>query len=114
MRFNKWIGCRVKAHHPRGGYSIGVVLRAGREEGRGVVLTLDSGASIIVRDIVETIKPAVGYSYYVSSYCNYPHSLSTGRPIAHECRYIPIAALRLEREGFTAEAIEILKRRYPQ
>lgn len=36
---------------------------------------------------------------YVSSYCNFPHRVSDGRPIEHECRIIPPLALWAERDG---------------
>lgn len=34
---------------------------------------------------------------YLSSYCNRPHDLETGKPVGHECRVIPPAALQMER-----------------
>ncbi len=111
MRTHPLIGFRVKAHHPRGGHYTGVVVKAAREEGRGIVLTLDSGASIVPRDVVEKIDPPK--AFYVSTYCNFAHSTATGKPIKHECRHIPPAALRLEREGLFAEAIAIMQGRKP-
>ena len=39
-----------------------------------------------------------GESYF-TSFCNFSHWLKTGRPIGHECRIIPPAALRAERAG---------------
>lgn len=106
IRLNKWIGLKVKANHPRGGHVIGVVLKAEHEEGRGLVLTLSTGQSIVDSDVVKTIDPPK--AFYVSTYCNFAHSMKNGAPIKHECRHIPTAALRLEREGFFDEAIKIM------
>jgi len=47
---------------------------------------------------------------YVSTYCNFAHRMSTGRPIGHECIVIPPAALEAEREGDFDKAIAILQR----
>lgn len=107
MKLSKWIGFRVKAHHPRGGHYTGVVVKAATEEGRGLVLTLDTGSSIVPRDVVETIDPPK--DFYVSTYCNFAHSMKSGKPIKHECRHIPPAALRLEREGLFTEASAIMQ-----
>jgi hypothetical protein len=46
---------------------------------------------------------------YASTYCNFGHRMSTGHPVGHECRIIPPAALRAEREGNTEEAIRIMQ-----
>lgn len=35
---------------------------------------------------------------WCTSFCNYGHDLSTGRPIRHECYIIPPRLLRAERE----------------
>jgi hypothetical protein len=45
---------------------------------------------------------------YCTSYCNFGHNMKTGRPIGHECRVIPPAALRAERAGDYGEAQRIL------
>ena len=45
---------------------------------------------------------------YCSTYCNMGHRISTGRPVGHECRIIPPAALQAESEGDYKKAIEIL------
>lgn len=34
--------------------------------------------------------------FYVTSFCNFPHRLSTGRPIEHECYILNPDALVLE------------------
>jgi len=47
---------------------------------------------------------------YLSSYCNQYHEKATGKPIDHECRVIPPAALEAERVGDTDLAIRILER----
>jgi hypothetical protein len=111
MRIHPRIGFRVKAHHPRGGHYTGVVVKAATEQGRGMMLTLDNGASIVERDICEVIDPPK--DFYVSTYCNFAHSTKTGKPIKHECRHIPPAALRMEREGLLTEAIAIMQGRKP-
>lgn len=36
---------------------------------------------------------------YLTSYCNKPHRVSDGKPIAHECRILPVKALQLEMLG---------------
>lgn len=46
---------------------------------------------------------------YCTSYCNRGHRLKDGVPVGHECRIIPASALRAEREGKVAEALEILQ-----
>jgi hypothetical protein len=46
--------------------------------------------------------------FYVSTYCNFAHDVATGKPIEHECRVIPPAALKLEMEGDYAGAQSIL------
>ena len=111
MRIHPMIGFRVKAYRPRGGRYIGVVVKAAKEEGRGMVLTLDNGASISVHDVVEKIDPPKGF--YVSTHCNFPHNTATGKPMRHQCRHIPPAALRLEREGLVTEAIAIMQGKHP-
>lgn len=106
MPISKWVGQKVTAHHPRGGTITGVVLKVEREPGRGMIATLSTGNSIGLGDIISADPlPAV----YCSTYCNFGHSMTTGKPLKHECRHIPPAALRLEREGFFAEAIELLQ-----
>lgn len=111
MRIHPMIGFRVKTNHPRGGHNTGVVIKAQHEQGRGMVLTLDSGASIVPTDIIEKIDPPK--DCYMSTYCNFAHSMITGMPIKHECRHIPPAALRLEREGLFTEGIAIMQGRKP-
>lgn len=46
--------------------------------------------------------------YYFSSYCNFPHRVSDGKPVQHECRILPIEALKAEMNGDIQTAIEIL------
>lgn len=36
---------------------------------------------------------------FVTSFCNFPHNLATGRPIEHECYVLPVAALLAEKHG---------------
>lgn len=106
MRIHPLIGHKVTAHHPRGGHIVGVVLKVEREEGRGMVATLDTGYSIGTGDVLS--KEAVPTSY-ASTFCNHGHVMASGRPIAHECYYIPPAALRLERHGFFKEAHALMR-----
>jgi hypothetical protein len=56
----------------------------------------------------DTTKPTI-YAY-VSSYCNFPHRMADGKPIKHECRVIPPRALKAERDGDIAGAIDIMQR----
>jgi len=56
-------------------------------------------------------KTAKHPAVYASTYCNKGHSMKTGRPIKHECRVIPPAALRAERDGDFATAIAIMQGR---
>lgn len=59
---NRW-GVEIKrgyyvfAHHPRGGMIEGRVLAIDRESGRGVVLTLDSGATVSADDVSQVMPP---------------------------------------------------------
>lgn len=46
---------------------------------------------------------------YVSTYCNFAHRLVDGKPIEHECRVLPVKALRAEINGDIEGAIEILR-----
>jgi hypothetical protein len=36
------------------------------------------------------------HPFYVSTYCNHAHRKKDGKPMQHECRIIPPAALRAE------------------
>ena len=47
---------------------------------------------------------------YLTSYCNQPHDLSTGKPIGHGCHVIPPAALAAERQGDYEGAIELIQK----
>lgn len=46
---------------------------------------------------------------YCTTFCNFAHNVKTGRPVGHECRIIPPAALRAEIDGDYAKAIEIMQ-----
>jgi hypothetical protein len=46
---------------------------------------------------------------YCSTYCNRGHVVRTGRPVGHECRVLPPAALAAEIAGDFAEAVRILE-----
>jgi hypothetical protein len=46
---------------------------------------------------------------YVTTYCNFAHRLSDGKPVRHECRIIPPKALEAERAGDINKAIEIMR-----
>jgi hypothetical protein len=45
---------------------------------------------------------------FVTSFCNFPHSLKTGRPIGHECYVLPPRALAAEQRGDFELANQIL------
>lgn len=108
-RIHWLVGRKVIAHNSRGDAKVtGVVVKVEREEGRGLVCTLNTGYSVCITDIVDT-EPLPPSGFYVSTYCNHAHSLKTGRPLHHECRHIKPAALRLEMYDCFAEAIEILQ-----
>jgi len=47
--------------------------------------------------------------YYCSSYCNFTHRMSDGKPVEHECRIIPPDALQAECVGDIPRAIEIMQ-----
>jgi hypothetical protein len=47
---------------------------------------------------------------YCTSYCNHGHDTRTGKPVGHECRVIPPAAIQAERDGNYELAIEILSK----
>lgn len=51
--------------------------------------------------------------FYVSTYCNSPHRLTDGKPIEHECRIIPPAALKAEMEDDFHKAIQIMREDRP-
>lgn len=51
---------------------------------------------------------------YCSTYCNFGHRMKDGRPVEHECRVIPPAALRAERAGDYDKAIEIMGKGTPR
>lgn len=53
-------------------------------------------------------------NFYVSTYCNHPHNIKTGKPIRHECRIIPPAALRAEMAGDYETAVEIMQGKKPR
>jgi hypothetical protein len=46
--------------------------------------------------------------FYVTSFCNFPHRLSDGKPINHECYILPTAALVAETQGRYQTAQDIL------
>jgi len=46
---------------------------------------------------------------YVSTYCNFAHRMSDGKPIEHECRIIPPKALQAEKDGNITEAIRLMQ-----
>jgi hypothetical protein len=47
--------------------------------------------------------------FYCTTYCNRAHDIATGKPIGHECRVIPPAALKAEMEDRIPEAIAIMQ-----
>lgn len=49
--------------------------------------------------------------FYVTSFCNFAHSLKTGRPLAHECYILPPRGLIAERDGRIDEAIKLFAKK---
>lgn len=45
---------------------------------------------------------------YCTSYCNHPHDLKDGKPIAHNCLILKPEALALEREGKFSEILNMV------
>lgn len=41
--------------------------------------------------------------WYVTTFCNHPHSLKTGRPLGHECYVLDPKKLKIEAFGDVAE-----------
>jgi hypothetical protein len=50
---------------------------------------------------------------YCTTYCNFGHRLSDGKPVAHECYVLPPRALEAERAGNYKLAISILEAAKP-
>lgn len=48
--------------------------------------------------------------FYVTTYCNHAHRMRDGSPIGHQCRRLPVAALKAERDGDYDKANDILAR----
>lgn len=48
---------------------------------------------------------------YVTTFCNFPHRIATGRPIGHECYILPSAMLRADLAGDMDRALNILRER---
>lgn len=63
-------------------------------------------------ELTKVARKAMGQepALYTSTYCNRAHRLDTGRPVGHECRIIPPAALAAERNGDMRRAIEIIEK----
>ncbi len=53
-------------------------------------------------------EPPAAPEYFTTTYCNFAHRLSDGKPVEHECRIIPPAALAAERDGDIGRALAIL------
>ena len=47
---------------------------------------------------------------YCTSYCNFGHRLSDGKPVDHECYILPPAALEAEREDNYELACELISK----
>lgn len=47
--------------------------------------------------------------FYVSTYCNFAHSIEDGEPLDHECVCIPPEALEAEMAGDYERAIELME-----
>lgn len=52
-------------------------------------------------------------STYVTTYCNFPHRLSDGKPVNHECDVLPPGALQAEREDRYDDAIALIQAAKP-
>jgi hypothetical protein len=50
---------------------------------------------------------------YVTTYCNHPHDIKTGKPINHECYVLPPLAIALEMKDRIPEAIDVIQRAKP-
>lgn len=48
-------------------------------------------------------------NFYVSTYCNFTHRVRDGKPVEHECRIIPPAALKAEMAGEISKACDIMR-----
>jgi len=46
---------------------------------------------------------------YGTSFCNFGHDVTTGRPVGHECYILPPAMLQAERDGDHEKALDILR-----
>jgi hypothetical protein len=46
---------------------------------------------------------------YVTTFCNFPHEVSTGKPVRHTCYVLPVKALEAEVAGDFDRANEILR-----
>jgi hypothetical protein len=46
--------------------------------------------------------------FYVTTFCNKPHRLVDGKPVAHECYILPPLALEYERRGDYQDAAELI------
>ena len=46
--------------------------------------------------------------FYVTTFCNKPHCVNTGKPVNHECHVLPIAMMRAEVQGDMTKAQEAL------
>jgi hypothetical protein len=53
------------------------------------------------------VEEATMTDLYLTSYCNKYHIVATGRPVDHECRTLPPAAIEAERRGDILTAIEL-------
>jgi hypothetical protein len=47
--------------------------------------------------------------FYVTTFCNRAHHVATGKPLEHECRVLPPAALQAEIAGEYEIAIALLR-----
>lgn len=45
---------------------------------------------------------------YLTSFCNKPHCLKTGKPVDHQCYILPVQALKLEKYDDIDGAYDIL------
>lgn len=62
-----------------------------------------------IRSIIRRLNQEARVNIYQSTYCNKGHDLKTGRPVSHECRVLPVAALEAERKGDFSLAWQLME-----
>lgn len=52
--------------------------------------------------------PQDKHGIYCTTFCNFGHRLSDGKPVGHECYVLPTEALHAERNGDFDKAKEVM------